>query len=127
MGIRQSKKRPPNNPMERGIESRKKMADRERDYENQKLKEEKKAKGKGKKKGDKLKDAQVPIAPERPAVKPTLTLDETKYNLTVKKKLQAQLASDSATFVLNQLMMSVQFFGNYERFVRKFNFVHYQL
>lgn len=34
----------------------------------------------------------------------------------IKKRMQNQLAFNSDIFVLNQMMMSVQFFANYERF-----------
>ena len=36
--------------------------------------------------------------------------------IEIKRRMQNQLAFNSDIFVLNQMMMSVQFFANYERF-----------
>lgn len=36
-------------------------------------------------------------------------------DIETKKRMQDQLAFNSDIFVLNQMMMSVQFFGNFER------------
>lgn len=38
------------------------------------------------------------------------------YDAEAKRRMQDQLAYDSQTFVLNQLLLSVQFFDNYERY-----------
>lgn len=38
------------------------------------------------------------------------------WEVQIKRHMQDQLAFNSDIFVLNQMMMSVQFFANYERF-----------
>lgn len=40
------------------------------------------------------------------------------WEAQIKRRMQDQLAFNSDIFVLNQMMMSVQFFANYERFAR---------
>lgn len=40
---------------------------------------------------------------------------ESDYDAEAKSRMQDQLACDTQTFVLNQLMLSIQFHGNYER------------
>lgn len=47
---------------------------------------------------------------------PILSVIGNDLELEVKKRMQNQLAFNSDIFVLNQMMMSVQFFANYERF-----------
>lgn len=42
-------------------------------------------------------------------------LYESYFESEIKRKMQDQLAFNSDIFVLNQMMMSVQFFANYER------------
>jgi hypothetical protein len=42
--------------------------------------------------------------------------NETDLEVEIKRHMQDQLAFNSDIFVLNQMMMSVQFFANYERF-----------
>lgn len=44
---------------------------------------------------------------------------ESDYDIEAKSRMQDQLASDTQTFILNQLMLSVQFHSNYERYVPK--------
>lgn len=43
-------------------------------------------------------------------------LPETELEIEIKRRMQDQLAFNSDIFVLNQMMMSVQFFANYERY-----------
>lgn len=40
---------------------------------------------------------------------------ESDYDMEAKNRMQDQLACDSQTFVLNQLMLAVQFYGNFEK------------
>lgn len=40
---------------------------------------------------------------------------ESDYDMEAKSRMQDQLACDSQTFVLNQLMLAVQFYGNFEK------------
>lgn len=40
---------------------------------------------------------------------------ESEYDMEAKNRMQDQLACDSQTFVLNQLMLAVQFYGNFEK------------
>lgn len=40
---------------------------------------------------------------------------ESDYDMEAKNRMQDQLACDSQTFVLNQLVLAVQLFGNFER------------
>lgn len=43
---------------------------------------------------------------------------ESDYDMEAKNRMQDQLAYDSQTFVLNQLMLAVQFYGNFEKYSR---------
>lgn len=52
-----------------------------------------------------------PFVPKKPEPK----FQDADYDAEAKRRMQDQLAWDSQTFVLNQLMLSVQFFENYER------------
>lgn len=70
-------------------------------------------------KKSKLEDLKMP----RP---PLLTqcsevLSEADQEVEIKRRMQDQLAFNSDIFVLNQMMMSVQFFANYERFAERSN------
>lgn len=40
---------------------------------------------------------------------------ECDYDMEAKNRMQDQLACDSQTFVLNQLMLAVQFYGHFEK------------
>jgi hypothetical protein len=71
-----------------------------------KVLEKRKRKHEKQSKLDKLKP---PVAP---AVIPRSRMD---YDAQAKERIKHQLMNDSETFLLNQLMLSVQFFGNYER------------
>lgn len=67
------------------------------------------------KKNSKLEDLRMPrppLIPDRQGV-----FNEAELEVEIKKHMQDQLAFNSDIFVLNQMMMSVQFFANYERFV----------
>lgn len=48
--------------------------------------------------------------------------NEDDFEVEVKRHMQDQLAFNSDIFVLNQMMMSLEFFANYERFVKIINF-----
>lgn len=41
--------------------------------------------------------------------------NETNYSVKAKNRMQHQLAFDSESFILNQLMLSIQFFENFEK------------
>ena len=68
-----------------------------------------------KKRKSKLNDCQPTIAPHVVRKGSKVHLDEKDYDAEVKRRMQDQLAFDSDIFVLNQIMLSMQFFGNYER------------
>jgi hypothetical protein len=59
-----------------------------------------------------LKVSQLPMVPPLPRS----SLTETELEIEIKRRMQDQLAFNSDIFVLNQMMMSVQFFANYERY-----------
>lgn len=40
---------------------------------------------------------------------------ESDYDLEARNRMQDQLANDSQAFVLNQLMLAIQFHGNFEK------------
>lgn len=61
---------------------------------------------------DGLKEPFAPPLPDRNEL-----FSEAEMEVEVKRRMQDQLAFNSDIFVLNQMMMSVQFFANYERFV----------
>mgnify|MGYP003449416661 CR=1 FL=1 len=65
---------------------------------------------KGKSKKNKFSPPEVEIDAR---LKCELLNDES--DIEAKKRMQDQLAFNSDIFVLNQMMMSVQFFGNFER------------
>lgn len=46
---------------------------------------------------------------------------ESDYDVEAKNRMQDQLACDSQTFVLNQLMLAVQFYGHFEKYVKLFS------
>lgn len=58
-----------------------------------------------------LKTPRPPLIPNRNEI-----LNEVDLEVEIKRHMQDQLAFNSDIFVLNQMMMSVQFFANYERF-----------
>lgn len=59
-----------------------------------------------------LKMPRPPLIPERSKIS-----NEADFEVEIKRHMQDQLAFNSDIFVLNQMMMSVQFFANFERFV----------
>lgn len=62
-----------------------------------------------------LQSPAAPFVPKRSAaLEPRLRPSD--YDAEAKRRMQDQLAWDSQTFVLNQLLLSVQFFDNYERY-----------
>lgn len=69
------------------------------------------------KKKSKLEDLKVPRPPILPD--PNEMFSDGDLEIEVKRRMQDQLAFNSDIFVLNQMMMSVQFFANYERFVTR--------
>lgn len=126
MGSSKSKPIVPNNPFEADRErKRKNQEEREKvikRLEKQKLKEAKKLKKdekeKKKKPGKKIKlvDVKQPQPPHVPRIE-NINFEETTYDLAAKQRMINQLGQDTSTFLLNQIMMSVQFYGNYERLV----------
>lgn len=82
----------------------------------QKLRERKKQKKiglvKSKSNLENTKFPRPPLVPDKSAM-----LSETYFEDEIKRRMQDQLAFNSDIFVLNQMMMSVQFFANYERLV----------
>lgn len=65
------------------------------------------------KKKSKLEDLKVPRPPILPD--PNEMFSDVDLEVEIKRRMQDQLAFNSDIFVLNQMMMSVQFFANYER------------
>lgn len=114
MGSSNSAPKIPNNPIEveqfKIIQRIKYEKQRKKELEI-KLKLQKKEERKNKKKNKKkLKDTKPPIPPHV-----TRKIEETDYDVEAKKRMQDQLAQDSQLFLLNQLMLSIQFYGNYEK------------
>ena len=103
----------PNNPMDEEQYKRDKY---EREYNRVERAEREQARKaeKLKRKQEKMASLKSPEAPHVPK-KPDVCYSESDYNLEVKKRMQEQLAFDSQTFILNQLMLSVQFFENFEK------------
>lgn len=66
------------------------------------------------KKSSKLESFKMPRPPSIPDRSEIFS--EADLEVEIKKHMQDQLAFNSDIFVLNQMMMSVQFFANYERF-----------
>lgn len=66
------------------------------------------------KKKSKLEDLKVPRSQILPD--PNEMFSDDDLEVEIKRRMQDQLAFNSDIFVLNQMMMSVQFFANYERF-----------
>lgn len=85
------------------------ISQKEKEKKEKKLKKmERKRKKLKTNKMDKLKQPQAPYVPRTPTV--------SSYDIEAKRRMQDQLAFDSETFVLNQLMLSVQFYGNYDKY-----------
>lgn len=124
MGHSTSKERStPNNPWEAEIARKKRREQnaKERAAEHKRLeKQQKRAEKEAKRKSDKkkrksklddLKDTEPP-----PIVrKSKAQLEESDYDSEAIRRMKEQLAFNSDIFVLNQLLLGVQFYGNYER------------
>ncbi|EAT38646.1 AAEL009477-PB [Aedes aegypti] len=124
MGHSTSKERStPNNPWEAEIARKKRREQnaKERAAERKRLeKQQKRAEKEAKRKSDKkkrksklddLKDTEPP-----PIVrKSKAQLEESDYDSEAIRRMKEQLAFNSDIFVLNQLLLGVQFYGNYER------------
>lgn len=80
---------------------------------NKTKKEQEKQLKKLKQKNSKLSKLKVPNSPTLYNRANTPNFD---YDIEAKKRMQDQLALNSEMFVLNQMMLSVQFFANYERY-----------
>uniref|UniRef100_A0A1L8DMD7 Putative mab-21-like cell fate specification n=1 Tax=Nyssomyia neivai TaxID=330878 RepID=A0A1L8DMD7_9DIPT len=125
MGKSSSKEQIPSNPFDRQIYKQNRLRKRLRDEEKQKVKaekkrrkelkkSEKKKKKKNKEHKDKLKDLQIPRPPALlPGKKIQSNGDIQEKDYT--KEMQQQLNNHSETFILNQILFSIQFLGNFER------------
>lgn len=60
---------------------------------------------------DELRDTEPPPIVRKSKAK----LEESDYDSEAKRRMQHQLAFNSDIFVLNQLVLGVQFYGNFER------------
>lgn len=75
-------------------------------------KQQKKINGwKNKNKLDGFKIPDIPAFPNNRSV----NLSDSEHEIEAKRQMQNQLAFNSDIFVLNQMILSVQFFANYER------------
>ena len=113
MGRSQSKIKVPNNPFEVAQYKREMYEKDYREIEQQE-KKKKKLEEKSKRKANKLTNLKAPEAPHVPR-KSEIKFKESDYDIEAKNRMQDQLAWDSQTFILNQLMLSIQFYGNYEK------------
>ncbi|XP_058443630.1 uncharacterized protein LOC131425620 isoform X2 [Malaya genurostris] len=129
MGRSASKQSTPNNPWEAEIARKKRREQSARDrakevkaerkqQEKRKKRAEKEAKRaqkknrkKRKSKLEDLKDSEPPPIVRKSKAK----LEESDYDSEAIRRMQDQLAFNSDVFVLNQLLLGVQFYGNYER------------
>lgn len=109
MGRSQSKVKMPNNPWEAEQYRRQMHEQRRNEIEND-LKRQKKAEKKRMKKGTKLDVLKTPQPPTRPTKE-----TDADQDVIAKRRMQNQLALDSQSFVLNQIMLSIQFYSNYRR------------
>lgn len=106
MGKTQSKTRLPNGSTI-GESADKKSSER-----NEKLEEKKRERNKKRLKNmQNLKDPTAPHVPKK-IDQNAINLD---YDAVAKQRMQDQLANDSQSFILNQLMLAVQFFEYYEK------------
>lgn len=115
MGSSKSKPKVPNNPFEVQKFQR---VQYEMEYKNAEKEEkrQKKIAEKSMRQQQKLDALKVPNAPHVPK-RPEAGYGEIDYDMEAKRRMQDQLARDGQTFVLNQLMLSVQLFENYEKWV----------
>lgn len=113
MGRCHSKVSKPNNPFEE-VKYKREMVEK-------KMREYKKQEQRRKKSEDKLnRDTSTSSRtshPQHPTESPARPkqFTESDYDVKAKNRMQNQLALDSQKFVLNQLMLAVQFYGNFER------------
>lgn len=73
---------------------------------------------KAKRKLDNLESPDAPHVPRKGSLaqgQQHPQMRDSDYDIEAKNRMQNQLACDTQTFVLNQLMLSVQFHSNYER------------
>lgn len=106
MGKTQSKTRFPTNSTADESQHKKTMEKSEKLEEKKKKRNEKRLKDM-----QNLKDPTAPHVPKK-VDQNTINLD---YDAVAKKRMQDQLANDSQSFILNQLMLAVQFFEYYEK------------
>lgn len=114
MGRCHSKISEPNNPFEMEKYKREMYERKYRECEKQ-LKRHKKSDEKSKR--DTATSNRTSRQPD--ALQMTTTrskqFSESDYDMEAKNRMQDQLACDSQTFVLNQLMLAVQLYGNFEK------------
>lgn len=92
-------------------EKLRKRSEKEAKRAQNKKKHSGKKNGKRKSKLDDLKDSEPPPIVRKSKAK----LEESDYDSEAIRWMQNQLAFNSDVFVLNQLLLGVQFCGNYER------------
>lgn len=125
MGKTQSTMKMPNNPFETEHYKRQQY---ELQYRQTEKDEQRKRKTEEKRRRRQIRMAKLksPKPPHIPSTKkPSTTTNNTvnksdsdtirDYDMEAKRRLQDQLAFDTETFLLNQLMLSVQLFGHYEK------------
>lgn len=92
------------------IEKQRKRAEKEAQRVQRKDQKKKKKSKRKSKLGD-LKDTEPPPIVRQSKAK----LEESDYDSEAIRRMKDQLAFNSDIFVLNQLLLGVQFYGNYER------------
>lgn len=107
MGKTQSKTRFPNSATAADDSVDKKATDRK-----EKLEEKKKKRNEQRLKN--MQNLKNPTAPHVPK-KADQNIINVDYDAVAKQRMQDQLANDSQSFILNQLMLAVQFFEYYEK------------
>lgn len=122
MGKTQSTMKMPNNPFETEQYKRQQY---ELQYRQTEKDEKRKRKTEEKQRRRqirmaKLKSPKAPhVPPSKKPVDVTNKNDDNEtirdYDMEAKRRMQDQLALDTETFLLNQLMLSVQLFGHYEK------------
>ena len=117
MGTRSSKEKTPTNPVDilKKKEHDKELRRIERIKENERMREEIRKKEKeinDKKTRQFLLNSSGGGAVRLPSTHPDIIQFA---DMEAKKRMKKQLALNSGTFILNQLMMTIQFLGNYDR------------
>uniref|UniRef100_A0A182QTZ1 Mab-21-like HhH/H2TH-like domain-containing protein n=1 Tax=Anopheles farauti TaxID=69004 RepID=A0A182QTZ1_9DIPT len=104
--------------LERRAAKARQRAEKEAKKQQKKAKQKKKSSGAAggarkqrKSKLDELRDTEPPPIVRKSKAK----LEESDYDSEAKRRMQHQLAFNSDIFVLNQLVLGVQFYGNFER------------